>query len=32
LPRTRSAAFQVTTGALAAAILGVAWVLALRHA
>jgi membrane associated rhomboid family serine protease len=32
LPRTRSAAFQVTTGALAAAILGAAWFLALRHA
>ena len=32
LPRTRSAAFQATTGALAAAILGIAWFLALRHA
>jgi rhomboid protease GluP len=32
LPRTRSAAFQLTTGAISAAILGGAWFLALRHA
>jgi rhomboid protease GluP len=32
LPRTRSAAFQLTTGAIAAALLGGAWFLALRHA
>jgi membrane associated rhomboid family serine protease len=32
LPRTRSVAFQLTTGAIAAALLGAAWFLALRHA
>src|SRR6202051_2322431 len=32
LPRTRSAAFQRWTGAIAAALLGGAWFLALRHA
>jgi membrane associated rhomboid family serine protease len=32
LPRTRSAAFQQWTGATAAALLGGAWFLALRHA
>jgi rhomboid protease GluP len=32
LPRSRSAAFQLTTGAIAAALLGGAWFLALRHA
>jgi membrane associated rhomboid family serine protease len=32
LPRTRSPTFQRTTGAIAAALLGVAWYLALRHA
>jgi rhomboid protease GluP len=32
LPHTRSAAFQLTMGAIAAAVLGVAWLLALRHA
>src|SRR5450631_664283 len=32
LPRTRSAAFQLWTGAGAAALPGVAWFLALRHA
>jgi hypothetical protein len=32
LPRTRSAAFQLTMGAIAAAVLGIAWLLALRHA
>ena len=32
LPRTRDAAFQQWTGAIAAALLGGAWFLALRHA
>jgi rhomboid protease GluP len=32
LPRSRSAAFQLTMGAIAAALLGGAWLLALRHA
>jgi len=32
LPRTRSTAFQRTTGAIAAALLCIAWYLALRHA
>jgi rhomboid protease GluP len=32
LPRSRSAAFQLTMGAIAAALLGGAWFLALRHA
>ena len=32
LPRTRSAAFQRWTGAIAAALLGGAWLLAIRHA